>query len=200
MSSCTRYTKAEQPCKNARVIWSRRAELPDPCSCMKHLSPAEYAAYQEIQRAYEAESPLVWDGRLPELLESDPACWAWPIESNHAARAREASEADDVEDSEEIAEALLREWQDERCAVCGDRGHLVKDHDHHTGMVRGLLCQPCNRWEARRGGVFQRYRDTPPASILQVRLRYWNPISSTYAEPVPDHDRWEDNPMRNVGL
>lgn len=44
-------------------------------------------------------------------------------------------------------DALL-DAQDGRCAICGARpeGRMLDvDHDHATGIVRGLLCNNCNR-------------------------------------------------------
>ena len=48
-----------------------------------------------------------------------------------------------VEYEERLAE------QDGRCACCGSTeargaGSFRVDHDHETGLVRGLLCNPCN--------------------------------------------------------
>lgn len=55
--------------------------------------------------------------------------------------------------TEESFKALLVK-QGGGCAICGSadsrqkgmhaNGRLVIDHDHATGIVRGLLCAPCN--------------------------------------------------------
>lgn len=31
-----------------------------------------------------------------------------------------------------------------RCLVCGEHKKLAVDHDHKTGLIRGLLCSQCN--------------------------------------------------------
>lgn len=31
------------------------------------------------------------------------------------------------------------------CESCGDQAELCIDHDHETGRVRGMLCNPCNK-------------------------------------------------------
>jgi hypothetical protein len=37
----------------------------------------------------------------------------------------------------------MRQRQLDRCAICGNVADVI-DHDHKTGLVRGLLCRPCN--------------------------------------------------------
>jgi hypothetical protein len=48
------------------------------------------------------------------------------------------------------AYAALLETQDARCAICrtdtpGGKGGWHVDHNHATGLVRGLLCTNCNQ-------------------------------------------------------
>ena len=53
------------------------------------------------------------------------------------------------------------------CAICGsvpsDARSLAVDHDHDTGLVRGLLCTACNVYLGRIG-------DSP--KVLQTAIKY----------------------------
>ena len=63
--------------------------------------------------------------------------------------------------------AALMEIQAGTCALCPSAGPLVVDHDHVTGMARGLLCRPCNTREGKTrspGVAMLAYRDNPPAA------------------------------------
>lgn len=39
----------------------------------------------------------------------------------------------------------ILEAQNFSCAICGNTEGLCVDHNHSTGVVRGLLCYDCNR-------------------------------------------------------
>lgn len=81
---------------------------------------------------------------------------------------------------------VLGDWQAERCAVCGKHeGQLIKDHDHDTDLVRGLLCRSCNAREAypinyssaieETSGsdlTVRRYLSMPPARMLGLTVHY----------------------------
>lgn len=74
------------------------------------------------------------------MITSDtPACWAWAASVADVAHAARCPES--------YGHVLLWNWQLGRCAACGVDGVLHRDHDHATGLLRGLLCRRCNSLE-----------------------------------------------------
>ncbi|MDQ3764452.1 MAG: endonuclease VII domain-containing protein [Actinomycetota bacterium] len=126
---------------------------------------------------------------LPDLDPSAttlrPACWAWPADSAVRDRLRiAATQSPRTDDANILPEqrvefAMLEQWHGGRCAICGELpilGGLVRDHDHGSGMVRGLLCYSCNTAEGRSTSLlFANYRQRPPAVILAIEVLYLPP-------------------------
>lgn len=60
----------------------------------------------------------------------------------------------------------------ETCAICGRAAQYV-DHDHDSGLVRGMLCEFCNvsvEWCPHLSGcAFADYLASPPALSLAIR-------------------------------
>lgn len=72
------------------------------------------------------------------------------------------------------------------CAICGRPPRtrsLHVDHDHKTGLVRGLLCMPCNTQLLRRHVTVDRlraaadYLELPPS--LRVIGERFGPVGPT---------------------
>lgn len=75
--------------------------------------------------------------------------------------------------TEEIYNKIF-EKQGGRCAICNCRQHyqrLAVDHDHKTGMVRGLLCTNCNRGLGRFFDSDLRLRNA--AAYIQRARETW---------------------------
>jgi len=70
----------------------------------------------------------------------------------------------------------LAAFQQHKCAICNQRTSedLHVDHDHHTGVVRGLLCGSCNRGlglledDIYRLVNAKEYLMTPPMLVKRV--------------------------------
>lgn len=88
----------------------------------------------------------------------------------------------------------FEKWQAGRCAGCGTTGWpLVRDHDHHTGLERGLLCRSCNTVEGVSGRPrWRRWRSGwNPATLLGIREKYegWGTALEEYQRrTVPTED------------
>lgn len=168
---CTAITSSGRACKGKASRWPRGLNG-NPQLCGRHL-PAHLrdlrdAGFAELERRHHER-----------LAEQDPACWSW---------SSTPAEGDD-------ARSAFQAWHAGRCAVCGYRdGRLVEDHDHDTGLVRGLLCRSCNGREPHDDGLFRKYRERSPVQILGIQLRYYDPWRGWAQPRAIDSNRLDDHP------
>jgi len=167
---CRATTKTGRPCKGDAGRWPRGVGG-DPQLCGRHLP----VNLREIRDEGFAEQER---RHIERLATRNPACWSWDTA---------------ISEEHDDDRSAFRAWHAGRCAVCGYRDvRLVDDHDHDTGLIRGLLCRSCNGREAHDDGLFRKYRDRPPAQILGIHLRYWDPFHG-WAQPRAIGRRQLDN-------
>lgn len=89
--------------------------------------------------------------KLPKRLAKyqGPRCRThWREESERRKAANHEKRVTDTYGLLKGEYALLYVFQGGKCALCrratGASRKLSVDHDHATGLVRGLLCRPCN--------------------------------------------------------
>lgn len=170
---CTATTASGRPCKAQAGRWPRGVDG-DPQLCGRHL-PVELretrdAGFVELERRH-----------VEFLAARSPECWSWPQSfAWDDIAAYYGGPADDLKRQFEAGEEqavyiAFAAWHNDRCAVCGFRDpRMIRDHDHDTGLVRGLLCRSCNGQEPHDDGLFGKYRDRPPTTILGIQLRYYD--------------------------
>lgn len=83
----------------------------------------------------------------------------------------------------------IYEYQNGKCYICerakgtGKR-RLSVDHDHETGLVRGLLCLPCNR------DILGHLRDSVAALLRAIRYLTNPPAFDVIGHrPVPNGEK-----------
>lgn len=90
---------------------------------------------------------------------------------------------------------VLSKHQRGVCANCKRSDDLVVDHDHETGLVRGLLCRSCNSqegWGLR--SWIEAYRDEPPAAYIGLVVPYRDTRWGAWARKYPDRSAYKPMP------
>ena len=115
-------------------------------------------------------SPNMKSGRRNECRECGVAAFkAWRVANPEKDRAKQRRETLKMYGISRADYDRLHAAQGGRCAICGGvehghkRAYFAIDHDHASGVVRGLLCHGCN---AALGG----FRDNP--DLLRSAAKY----------------------------
>jgi hypothetical protein len=114
-----------------------------------HMTPAEKDEYNRLRREKYAQSQ-----ELRDRINSQNASWAKANRSSINRRLRSNPDSLRAQSLKKYGITLADynrrlELQGNKCACCGrsepgGRGGFAVDHDHATGLIRGLLCNSCN--------------------------------------------------------
>ncbi len=149
---------------------------------MANRPNAAERAIRKLERQQDAQ-------RYYETYERPVIAWIKTLHASLDAYRR-------VPPPEEYAFDLLCELQHDVCLTCWSRRRrhdeysLSQDHDHETGMLRGLLCASCNLCEGIGGGeLWDTYREFAPAAGWFVRY-----VGSGTSQWFNMNDPWESRP------
>ena len=121
---------------------------------MSYKNPADAKKWRQNNKARLSANKLQWDHAQRELN---------PEKHRTNNRRRHLKHLYGITPEEY---EILFQQQNGVCAICGQppkKFRLAVDHDHESGIVRGLLCRSCNRGI----GIF---RDDP--YLLQLAVAY----------------------------
>lgn len=120
-----------------------------------HKNRKSRLGVQTLCRPCHSEAQKATYQRHPEVRRASSRRWAAEnrdrvriISRNHHLRTKYGISQDKYE--------AMATAQDGRCVICDEEAFLVVDHCHSFGLLRGLICQPCN-------GGLGAFRDNPQA-------------------------------------
>lgn len=186
---CPVPTRAGRPCPNRLPVGES--------ACWLHQPADERAATRSRKEERRVALEAWWD-------TTTPACHDWPVTEEDLLAAARAGAIEDHDERQRVGWGVISTWQRGLCAICGEISHdwargitdWVLDHDHQTGLVRGMLCRGCNISEGCNDyGALRRYRERPPAAMLGVEARYQSPFTG-WAAPEPEW-LWSPDPDRS---
>ena len=162
MKTCNKCNKTKELVEFGKKAWSKDGLYPICKSCVSNRNKEDHAKDPrlEYKREYSKNRINSW--------QADPL------------RQRE-SQLRRFYDIDQLQYLAMLAHQSGECAVCGvDSADLPQrldvDHDHETGLVRGLLCRGCNGIIERcegRDAIAQYLHSTPAVQIIgEVYARY----------------------------
>lgn len=131
-----------------RRVWPTPADGHRVCrGCEQELRISEFGPRAAGKDGLQSRCRTCMAGRKRNRRATDPSARTKEQEYEQRpdvarrTRARSAARAYGISPEQFVA---MGDQQGGRCAVCSRERKLAVDHCHSTGLVRALLCYPCN--------------------------------------------------------
>lgn len=149
------------------------------CKDCRNAQWRERYALDPEYRKKRAEKGKRWALNNPEKAKAKS-------KRSNASRSFEQKRADNRKSQYGLSEPDYRQLcalEGGRCAVCKERRRLVIDHNHATGVVRGLLCYRCNTMVGHYEKANELRHEIE--SYLKLRGEGWNSKCAPAQEQAP---------------